>query len=132
MALVELDRGWCFCGDLYVGEKLAVMGPEHDVEQMVQSMERLLGLPMERLVLFTAMRTVEWQGKEALRTSLDYLADLSRRVKSLRDKGLDISDTVRELFGSESVYERLTDGHYSSAHFVRLLLDANLSPSSRQ
>lgn len=125
VALVEMDRGWCFSGDLYVGERPVVMGPEHDVRRMVESMEKLLGLPTDRLVLFTAMRTVEPEGKEALRTSIDYLTDLSRRAKALTDRGRSIPDIVRELFGAESVYDSLTAGQYSSAHFVRLLLEAD-------
>ncbi|MDQ7784064.1 MAG: MBL fold metallo-hydrolase [Desulfomonilaceae bacterium] len=125
IALVEKSRGWCFSGDLYVGEKIKVCGPEHDVGEMVTSMNRLLCVDTDRLVLFTAMRTIEPNGRRALRSGIKYFEEMSRHARDLYRDGFTVEGIVDELLGGESVFDRITKGQYSSANLVRLLLSAD-------
>jgi glyoxylase-like metal-dependent hydrolase (beta-lactamase superfamily II) len=126
VALVEPGRGWCFSGDLYVGEKVTVCGPENNVDELVTSMNRLLELDTARLVLLTAMRIIEEDGRRALQSSIEHFGSLYNRAKDLHCHGLGLSEIVDELLGGESVFDRITNGQYSSANLVRLLLSADL------
>lgn len=126
VALVELHRGWCFSGDLFVGKKLRVASSENNITQMARSMRKLLDFRLDRLVLFTSLRTIEINGRSALEKCIDRFQQLSERAKSLHEKGLDVEEIVREFWGSESVFARITHGHYSSATLVRLLIEADL------
>lgn len=72
-------------------------------------MNRLLCVDTDRLVLFTALRTIEPNG---------------RCARDLYRDGFTVEGIVDELLGGESVFNRITNGQYSSANLVRLLLTA--------
>ena len=101
-------------------------GPETDVTDMVRSMKRLLDVDSRQLTLFTSMRNVERDGRAALQSSIDYLVNLSGRAKDLRRQGHTVTSIVDDLFGGEIIFDGITDGQYSSANLVRLLLEADL------
>lgn len=122
ITLVEPDRGWCFSGDLYLGEEITICGPENNVSDLLESMKKLLDVETKRLVLLTSLRTIEPEGKQALRASVEHLEELSGKAKDLHDRGLSVEAIVDELLGGESVFHRVTNGQYSSANLVRLLL----------
>lgn len=126
VALVERGRGWCFSGDLFVSRRPKVIRPEEDVVGMVTSMRRLIGLETDRLVLFTSIGDVVPDGREALRSCVDYLRDMAGRAKGLEKRGLS-TDAIRdELFGGESSLAGATDGQFSSENLVRALLRAEV------
>ncbi len=124
VALVERNMGWCFSGDLYVGKSVRVCGPEADTRELVRSMNALLGLETDRLVLFTALRIIERDGQRALRSCIRNLEETSRRAQGLYREGLTVESIVDELWGGESIFNRLTNGQYSSANLVGRLLSA--------
>jgi hydroxyacylglutathione hydrolase len=124
VSLVELSKGWCFTGDLYIGKRLKIAGSENDMAAMISSMKRLLRLDTDRLILFTALRTVEQKGRAALETSIQWFETLAFNVKRMNSRGMSVPSMVDELFGGESVFDRITGGQFSSSHLVRLLLDA--------
>jgi glyoxylase-like metal-dependent hydrolase (beta-lactamase superfamily II) len=127
ISLMEPSRGWCFTGDLYFGEKLKIAGRENDIAAMVRSMKRLLEFETEGLVLFSALRTVEKEGRRALQSAIDYFEDLAVKSKDLHRKGMAVPAIVDKLMGGESAFARLTGGQFSSANLIRLLLDADIS-----
>jgi glyoxylase-like metal-dependent hydrolase (beta-lactamase superfamily II) len=130
VAFVERDRGWCFSGDLFVGPRPKAVRPDEDVAAMVRSMERLAALETGTgdLVLFTGLGKVVDDGRGALLECAAYLRDLARRVRELARSGRTPPEIRDELFGGESVLDRLTDGHYSAENMVRALLASNLHP----
>lgn len=126
VTIVELSKGWCFTGDLYVGERLKIAGPENDIAALVSSWRKLIDLSTGRLVLFTALRTVEKNGRAALQKSIQWFETLDRNAKSLAAKGMPVPAIVDELFGGESAFHRLTSGQFSSSNLVRLLLNSQI------
>jgi hypothetical protein len=63
-------------------------------------------------------------GREALKSCIAYLKDLSRKSKSLEKQGLS-PDTIRDkLFGRETALYALTDGDVSSENMIRAALRA--------
>jgi len=126
VVLVEPERGWCFSGDLYVSRRPTVVRPEENVAEIVASMNKLIGLRMDRLVLFTSLGNVVQDGREALQACVDYLRDLSRKAKELDARGL-VTSAIRErLFGEESELAGPTDGQFSSENLIRAVVGADI------
>lgn len=126
ISLVEQHQGWCFSGDLYVGQKMTVAGDENNVEDMVASMERLLSLSMPRMILFTSMRLVEPNGAEALRGAVTNFRDLSRRARALSNDGLSVTAIRDVLLGGPNPLDSVTNGRYSTENLIRQCLEADI------
>ena len=125
VTLVEPAKGWCFTGDLYVPRKPTLhRSGEGDIAETVRSMEKLIGLETDRLILFTSVGRVVRDGRAALRSRIGYYQDLSEKAKQLERRGLSAAAIRDELFGGESPIAEATGGDISSKHFVRALLTA--------
>ena len=126
VAFVEMTRGWCFTGDLFISREPKAMRPEEDIHEVARSMKKLVDLQTEKLILFTGLGNVVEDGKEALQSCIDYIHGLSKRAKALETQGHSASVMVNQLFGRESVLAGLTDGHISSENVVHALLRADI------
>ena len=127
VALVELSRGWCFSGDLYVHWEPNLYGPsEEDLTEIVKSMKKLIGLKTERLVLLTSVGRVVQDGRAALQSRIEYYQASAHRARQLQKEGLSVVGIRDELFGGESYVAHATDGEISSEHFVEALLTADI------
>jgi len=123
LALFEPERGWCFCGDLFVSEDQKTLRADEDIFGIAASLRRLLELPGERLVLFTAIGRIFPEGRSAVRAYLDHLARLQARVQELKEKGFSPEAIRDEIFQRESRLAELTGGHFSILNLVRQLMD---------
>jgi len=126
VALVELKRGWCFSGDLFVSERPKVLRPEEDLSGYISSMRRLAELDTERLILFTSIGKIVEDGRKALESCVAYFEDLVRKAQDLERRGLSPAAICDDLFGGESHFARLTGGHYSSENLIRAALRVQL------
>ncbi|MEM3525819.1 MAG: MBL fold metallo-hydrolase [Candidatus Jordarchaeaceae archaeon] len=122
IALVEREKGWCFTGDLFVTEKPKAFRPAEDVLEIIGSMRKLVGLPTDRLILFTGIGRIVKDGRVALQSCADYLEDLSRKVKNLAEKGLSVSAIREELIGEDTSLAILTDGDFSAENLIKSIL----------
>ncbi len=122
VALVETAKGWCFTGDLFISREPKAMRPTEDIQEIARSMNRLLDLPTEKLVLFTGLGNVVEDGREALQSCIEHIHSLSQKARGLERQGLSTRDIVSRLFGGESILAGLTDGDISSENVVRSLL----------
>lgn len=123
VSLVEPSRGWCFTGDLFMRETPKFIRAEENTGEIIQSMQRLLALPAERLVLFTSVGKIVEDGRAALGACIDYLTRLAARAQALGRSGASIDVIVQELFGGEHLFAQLTGGKFSTYNLVRSLLD---------
>jgi len=126
VALVEMSKGWCFTGDLFISRQPKAMRPEEDIYEIARSMKKLVDLQTGKLILFTGLGNAVENGKAALQSCIDYVSSLSERARELERQGLSASAIVNRLFGRESVLAGLTDGHISSENVVRALLRADI------
>lgn len=124
VALVEPAQGWCFSGDLFVSKEPKAIRPEEDIAEMARSMQRLVDLKTEQLVLFTSLGNVVPDGREALKSCIAYLKDLSQKSKNLEKQGLSPGAIRDKLFGRETVLAGLTEGDVSTENMVRAALRA--------
>ena len=122
VSLVEMNKGWCFTGDLFISREPKAMRPEEDVYEIARSMKKLIDLQIGRFTLFTGLGNVVEDGREALQSCIDYIQVLSHRARELERRGHSTGDMVNQLFGRESILAGLTGGHISSENVVRALL----------
>jgi glyoxylase-like metal-dependent hydrolase (beta-lactamase superfamily II) len=122
VSLVELDKGWCFSGDIFITERPKVIRADEDVRGLIESMKLLAGLPTERLVLFTSMGIIVPDGRGALLACADYLEGLTEQVQALHSQGLAPSEIRQRIFGAGSSLAGLTGGHFSSDNLVASIL----------
>ncbi|MGC8657955.1 MAG: MBL fold metallo-hydrolase [Desulfomonilaceae bacterium] len=123
ISLVERSKGWVFSGDLFIGNQLTVAGPEMNISQMLDSMKTLIEIMDKSAILFTSLRTVRRDGRRAL---LDFVArceDLRDQARQMASEGIDVPTIVKKIFGGENVFDVITNGEFSSANLVRLLLE---------
>lgn len=123
VALLERDKGWCFSGDIFSREILKFIRPEEDMGETIVSMRKLLNYDMERLILFTSVGKIIEDGRGVLEKCINYLEDLSRKAKTLRNKGCSEDDIIKELFGGEHYFAELTNGQYTTENLVRSVLN---------
>jgi glyoxylase-like metal-dependent hydrolase (beta-lactamase superfamily II) len=122
VSLVELTKGWCFTGDLFISREPKALRPEEDTHEIALSMKIMVDLPPKKLTLFTGLGNVVEDGREALQSCIDYIHRLSERARALERQGIPPGAIVNHLFGRESVLAGLTGGHISSENVVRALL----------
>jgi glyoxylase-like metal-dependent hydrolase (beta-lactamase superfamily II) len=123
ICLFEPDKGWCFTGDLFARENPKFIRPEENVGQLIDSMQKIMDLPSNRLVLFTSVGKIVEDGREALRQCVTYMKDLTRRIMERHSSGLSIDDIVKAEFGGEHPFSDLTNGQFSSYQLVRSTLE---------
>jgi len=121
-SLVEMDRGWCFSGDLFAREQMKFIRPEEDMGETVASMKRLIALPSDRLILFTSVGRIVEDGRQAMKSFIRYIEDLSARAKALEREGLGAAEIIRRLFGGEHGFAQLTNGQYTTENLIRSVL----------
>jgi glyoxylase-like metal-dependent hydrolase (beta-lactamase superfamily II) len=121
-AFVEKSRGWCFSGDIFAREKMKFIRPEEDMGETVASMQRLIDLPTDRLILFTSVGRIVESGRQALRECIQYIEVLSSRAKALEKNGCGVPEIIRELFGGEHDFADLSNGQYTTENLVRSVL----------
>ncbi|MFH0959345.1 MAG: MBL fold metallo-hydrolase [Pseudomonadota bacterium] len=122
VCLVEKNRRWVFSGDLFVGKELVFAGPETNVSDMLKSINHLTELMDDETILFTALRTVRFDGRRALIDFARHFEGLRDQARKLASQGMNVQEIVNRLFGSESVFDSITDGLFSSANLVRSFL----------
>ena len=125
IALVEPVRGWCFSGDLFVSTQPKSVRPEEDVGEIARSMQKLVDLRVETLTLFTSLGTVVPDGREALKSCIQYIHDLARRAKELERLGLKPAAIRDEVFGRETILAAFSEGDITSENMIRAALRAS-------
>jgi len=122
ICLVESSRGWCFSGDLFARETPKFIRPEETIGEIMHSMNKIMELPMEKLVLFTAVGKIVEDGRKSLKDCIDYLNGLAEKVKGMERSGSTPDDIVNKVFGGENAFSGLTNGQFSTNSLVHSLL----------
>ncbi len=126
ISLVEPSAGWCFCGDLYTGERPRVAWWETDVADLIASLRALARLEPSpgHLTLFTGPGEVIEAAAGTLLASAAYLEDLVERARAMETAGLTAAEIQQKLLGGESSFALLTGGEFSVANLTRSVLAA--------
>lgn len=124
--VIEPDQGWCFTGDLFTAEKIKVLRADENIEEIIESMQKLLCYetnPDRELTLFTSLGKIVPQGREAIRNFLNYLEIIKMEAGRLQaEEGCVTEEIVERLFGGESTLANLTDNHLNCKNLINALL----------
>lgn len=123
ICLAEYSKGWCFTGDLFARETPKFIRPEENIGEIIRSMNRVINLQTERLVLFTAVGKMIEDGRKALKTCVDYFTGLAQKAKEMEKAGSTPEDIVIGIFGGENAFAALTNGQFSTSNLVHSVLE---------
>jgi glyoxylase-like metal-dependent hydrolase (beta-lactamase superfamily II) len=123
LCLFELDYGWLFTGDLYVGGRDRALRAGYDIYQIIDSLRTIAELPVT--TLFPGSARVPEDAHAALAAKIDHLESLGERVRELDRRGISVGGIARRLCGKPMWIEILTLGHFSRRRLVLSYLRRN-------
>jgi hypothetical protein len=62
------------------------------------------------------------EGRQALRSCIQSIEDISRRAKALERDGLGVAEIMQRLFGGEHRFSQMTNGQYTTENLIRSVL----------
>lgn len=116
ICLYELDEGWLFSGDLYIGGRDRALRADYNICTIIDSLKKIAFLKVSRL--FPGSGTVRENPSRDLLEKIDYLEETGRRVRELHQRGLSPRQIARRIFGPELLIAYVTLGHFSGKCLV--------------
>ena len=117
ISLYEPRRGWLFTGDTYIGGFDRSLRQDYDIWNIISSLKKLFQLEVR--FLFPGSGNVREDPKEELNKKIIYLEETGDKVLALHQKGYNLRQITRKLFGPEMPIAYFTLGHFSGKNFVR-------------
>jgi len=124
VCLYEPDRGWLFSGDLFAGGKDRALRLDCDIWQMIESLKRIVTLPLT--VLFPGCARIRENPIQEINAKIAYLETTGEKVLALHHKGWQVNAIARSLFGRPMYFEFLTQGDFSRRGLVQSYLKKNV------
>ena len=118
------DKKYFFSGDLYIAPKLKLLRSDENLEQLLQSINKVLKLDFD--TIFCPHGGVIKNGKAALRLKKENILKLAENAQNLNEKGECLEDIVQMLLGKEDMTARLTRGNFCKANLIKHCLELNI------
>ncbi len=120
-SFLEKSKGWLFSGDLYLGKIKFTRQDEH-VPQMIQSIKTVLRYDFD--TLFCAHHPRLKDGKKHMQAKLQYLEELTGKVKQLYAQGHHIQKIISLLGRKEVRFAKLyTSNDVGVDYMIRSILE---------
>ncbi|MAA70489.1 MAG: MBL fold metallo-hydrolase [Bermanella sp.] len=119
------EQGYFFSGDLFIARKLKLLRSDENLEQLVDSIKKVLKLDFK--TLFCPHGGVIENGKSALADKLDNILALCEQAQMLHKKGMTLDDVCHQLLGPEDMVAKLTGGNFCKANLIRQGLELRLN-----
>jgi glyoxylase-like metal-dependent hydrolase (beta-lactamase superfamily II) len=116
VSFFEPERGWLFCGDLFLGEKLGCFMQGEDIADHLRSLKQVLRLRPR--ILFCGLKGNVDNAAERLTAKYRYWWELGCRAARLAENGVPAGRIRRALFGGEVPFYRLSQGNWGRRHLV--------------
>jgi glyoxylase-like metal-dependent hydrolase (beta-lactamase superfamily II) len=110
------SKKYFFSGDLYIAPKLKLLRSDENLEQLLNSINKVLTLDFK--TLFCPHGGVIENGKEALTKKRNYILNLIEKTNHLATQGMSISDIVIKLLGPEDIVSKLTQGNFCKENLI--------------
>jgi glyoxylase-like metal-dependent hydrolase (beta-lactamase superfamily II) len=120
---LEVQNGWLFSGDLYLGDRIKFFRSDEQIDQQIQSLQIVLQHDFE--ALFCAHNPVLKNGQGRLRRKLAYLENIVGTVGLLLTRGLPEREIIRQLDHRQDRFVKFfTMGNASYANMIRSAIRA--------
>jgi glyoxylase-like metal-dependent hydrolase (beta-lactamase superfamily II) len=123
LCLYEINQGWLFSGDLFVGGKDRALRAGSDIWGVIKSLKEIAQLPIK--ILFPGSARVRKNPDNDLNRKIDYLEEIGKLVLMKSGQGKSVSEIARSVFGGPMLIELLTWGHFSRRRLVLSFLGDN-------
>lgn len=120
LVFLNEQTGQLFSGDLFVTPKTKVVMRDESIPQIIASIERVLTYDFEEVFCNHAGYVKD--GKRKLRMKLDYLQELSGKIKHMNDEGLSVKEITGQLFERKYPISKFSLGEWDSTHIVSSIL----------
>lgn len=118
---LEPNRGWLFCGDVYIASRTKYFRFDENIHQQIDSLERCLQLDFETLLC--SHRGPLADGKRRVKEKMDFLNDLRAQVLDLHHQGLPPSQISKKILGPEDKMRWMSLGKFKKFHIIQSCLD---------
>ena len=118
---LELNNGWLFSGDLYLGDRIKYFRADEKIEDQISSLRHVLCHDFD--ALFCNHRPRPENGKKHLSKKLQFLEDFYGNVSHLARQGLDDQSIMRRLHLKEQrMIQVICFGNVSMRNMVRSVI----------
>lgn len=108
---------YLFSGDMYISKSLKYLRSDENLEQLMNSLEKLIALDFD--ILFCPHRGIVEQGKQALEEKLENLKTLCQQAQVLMKQGLSENEIVIQLLGPEDRLAKISKFNISKGNLIR-------------
>lgn len=129
LCLYQVQQGWLFTGDLFVGGRDRALRADCDIWGVIASLKRIAALPAT--TLFPGSARVRDNPAQALADKIAYLEALGEKVLDMERQGRSERQIVRALCGGPMFIEFFTLGHFTRRWLVRSYLGRSEYPSEQ-
>jgi glyoxylase-like metal-dependent hydrolase (beta-lactamase superfamily II) len=112
----EPNRGWLFCGDVYIARNTKYLRFDENVHQQIASLAHLLEQDFD--TLFCAHRGVLDGAKDHLRSKWHHLTNIRDEARALRAQGKTSKEVRLKMLGKENLMSFVTRGIFSKQNFI--------------
>lgn len=116
----EKNRGWLFTGDLFVSRRQVVAFKDENIHDAIESITKILRLDFDKI--FCGHSGVHIDGREKLKSKLDFYLELQWKVKSFKEHGLSYIEIDKRLFPKKGLWYFVSRGEWSSINLVKTVL----------
>ncbi|MCB2146666.1 MAG: MBL fold metallo-hydrolase [Deltaproteobacteria bacterium] len=120
---LEVQNGWLFSGDLYLGDRIKFFRTDEKIDQQIRSLKNVLRYDFE--ALFCGHNPILKNGRDRLRRKLSYLEEITGQVRLLLTRGLPEREIIRQLDRRQDRFVKFfTMGNASFANMIRSAIQA--------
>ncbi len=115
----EKSQGWLFTGDLFISEKVVIAYDEENMQDIINTLEKLLKLDFD--TVFCAHAGVVRNGKEKVKKKLLFLLGLQERVNEYRGRGFSDKEIDKILYPQTALISIVSRGEGSTYNIVHTI-----------
>ena len=118
------EKKYFFSGDLYIAPRLKMLRSDENLEQILQSINKVLMLDFD--VLFCPHGGVIKDGKAALNAKKNNILKLADQAQHYHKSGKSLKEISLELLGDEDFVSKLTGGNFCKANLIKACLPLDI------
>jgi len=116
----EPNRGWLFCGDVYIARNTKYFRYDENVHQQIASLAYLLEQDFD--TLFCSHRGVLDGAKDHLRSKWEHLTGIRDEARDLFGQGKSSKEITENILGKENLMAFITRGAFSGQNLIESCL----------